>query len=338
MQPRKLNVFFAYLAYGGNGATASEVPDIRDWAVATAIKAAKDDRIDRISSKTFSDTPVDMVRNQIVETAIADRSDVLVMVDSDQKPDMYVGFDPTAKPFWDSSFDFLYEHWERGPSVIMAPYCGPPPHPIKGGMENVYAFYWANKESPDCVLPGSTTPADPLHGIGMLLDQYSRAETGRMLGIQECGAGPTGLSMWDMRAFELVRPPYFYYEWEGDGAACPHCHQVYPGKRSHKSSTEDVTATRDISLNGIQTLGYNPMFINWDAWAGHWKPRCVGKPTMIKADHVSHKLAAAVRANQRSTDRMVYVSRGDTDLNAHREAAASNGVLSNGSVESAPSP
>lgn len=299
MTERKLNVFFAFFAYGGNGGTASEVPDLREWFASVVLKIAKDDRVDELNFKTFSDTPITMTRGLAVETARLKQADVLIMVDSDQKPDMYVGVDPDAKPFWDSSFDFLYKHWEAGPTVIMAPYCGPPPHPISGGEENVYSFYWATKESPE--------NGDGTSNARFSLEQYSRYQAATMSGIQPCGAGPTGLSMWDMRAFNLVRPPYFYYEWDGENAKCQHCMQPFPGKRTHKASTEDVTATRDVSLNGIEMLGYNPVFTNWDSWAGHWKPRCVGKPIIIKADHVSKKLADAVKLGARTTDKMMYV-------------------------------
>jgi len=105
----------------------------------------------------------------------------------------------------------------------------------------------------------------------------------KMAGIQECAALPTGLIMYDMRVFELTEPktledkPWFYYEWS----------DMYA---SNKASTEDVTMTRDVSLVGTQKLGYNPVYCNWDAWAGHWKPKCVGKPVFIEANGVSDKM------------------------------------------------
>jgi uncharacterized UPF0146 family protein len=54
-----------------------------------------------------------------------------------------------------------------------------------------------------------------------------------------------------------------------------------------------VTQTRDLSLVGTTQLGYNPVFCNWDAWAGHWKPKCVGKPAILSASSVGHKLKDA---------------------------------------------
>jgi hypothetical protein len=92
-----------------------------------------------------------------------------------------------------------------------------------------------------------------------------------------------------MRVFELTEPkkegdkPWFYYEHP----------DIY---QSQKASTEDVTMTRDVSLVGTQKLGYNPVFCNWDAWAGHWKPKCVGKPVVIEAKSVSDKMKSCWEA------------------------------------------
>jgi hypothetical protein len=117
------------------------------------------------------------------------------------------------------------------------------------------------------------------------LEMYDRHTAYKMAGIQECAALPTGLIMYDMRAFELTEPrsvndkPWFYYEWNNH-----YC--------SEKASTEDVTQTRDLSMAGVQKLGYNPLYCNWDAWAGHWKPKCVGKPQIIDASGVSGLMKA----------------------------------------------
>ena len=134
----------------------------------------------------------------------------------------------------------------------------------------VYVFRWQNQQSDNA-------------NADFQLEMYDRHTAAKMAGIQECAALPTGLIMYDMRAFELTEPktdadkPWFYYEWSDRYAA-------------HKASTEDVTMTRDLSLIGTQRLGYNPVFCNWDAWAGHWKPKCVGKPVVISASGVSAKL------------------------------------------------
>jgi hypothetical protein len=211
----------------------------------------------------LADTPITMTRNRAVLMAREHGVDVLVMVDSDMKPDILAG-QPDAKPFFKSSFDFLVDHYHKGPCCIGAPYCGPPP------VECVYVFRWNNwaSENPN---------------PDFQLEMYDRHTAVKLAGIQECAALPTGLIMYDMRCFDLTEPkadndkPWFYYEWKDRYA-------------SEKASTEDVTQTRDLSLVGTQKLGYSPVYCNWDAWAGHWKPKCVSKPQVIDAKSVSSKL------------------------------------------------
>lgn len=290
MKPRELDVFFAFPAYGGNGGISSEVPDIRKWMCSILMGMKHDDRIGKITDLTVGDTPITMVRNRFVVEARKVNADVLIMVDSDMNP-MKHAREPEFKEFFSSSFDFLYEHYDKGPCVIGAPYCGPP-----GGIgsQNMYVFEWQNYGD-----WGADTPFS--------LEQVPRAMAARMRGIQEAAALPTGLIMYDMRAFELIEPSgmtrsdvldeliegkitkkealkklnegWFYYEWSDSTA-------------SGKSSTEDVTNTRDISLAGQAKLGYNPVYCNWDSPAGHWKPWCVsGRPYI----HDPEKVAASFR-------------------------------------------
>lgn len=286
MQPRKLKVAIVSFPYGGNGGTSSEHPDVRTWLLKTVIKIKADPRIEDVFHRDFNDTPITMTRNEASYWAQEVGADVLVMVDSDQAPDLYLG-QPGVKPFWDSSFDFLYSHWDKGPVAIFAPYCGPPTHPINGGFENPYVFRWVNKNT------------DHVEGE-FAISAYSRAEASYQSGLQEAAAGPTGLCMIDIRCFDHLEDPRFYYEYEGDGAECPTCHHPVPGKQTHKDSTEDVVFFRNLSQNVLAKLGYNPVFCNWDAWAGHWKPWCVGKPNDIKANQVNKQLRNAVLLGQKS--------------------------------------
>jgi hypothetical protein len=266
----KFNVGICTFSYGGNGGISSEVPDIREWMTPLVSEVRQDPRIANVKIWNLSDTPITMTRNRAVLMAREYGCDVLVMVDSDMKPDMYAG-QSDAKPFFQTSFDFLVDHYPKGPVVIGAPYCGPPP------MECVYVFRWQNHQSEH---------ANPDYQLEM----YDRNTAAKLAGIQECAALPTGLIMYDMRAFEITEPktasdkPWFYYEWSDRYAA-------------HKSSTEDVTMTRDLSLAGARLLGYNPVYCNWDAWAGHWKPKCVGKPQIIAAKDISEKLVQYARAD-----------------------------------------
>lgn len=275
---QKFNVGICTFSYGGNGGISSEVPDIREWMVPLVANASNDDRIGSIRVWNLADTPITMTRNRAVLQAREHGVDVLLMVDSDMKPDMLVGQEG-AQPFFTSSFDFLVNHYAKGPCVIGAPYCGPPP------VECVYVFRWQSMQS--------------MHpNPDFQLEMYDRHTAVKLAGIQECAALPTGLIMYDMRAFELTEPktdedkPWFYYEYKDRFQA-------------EKASTEDVTMTRDLSLVGTQKLGYNPVYCNWDAWAGHWKPKCVGKPQFIEAAHVAQKMRQSFEANVDPTVKLV---------------------------------
>lgn len=305
--PRKLKVMFAFPSYGGNGGIASEVPEVRQWMMKIMPKVKSDERIcDHVMEVTRADTPITMVRNEFVVLARKNDVDVLVMVDSDINPLRHEG-EPGVADFFESSFDFLYQHYDKGPCVIGAPYCGPP----QNRGEGCYVFEWQNYGD---------------HGdeTNFTLEMIPRMMAAKMRGIQEAAALPTGLIMYDMRAFKLIEPsgerPYdvvdkcrrgeitvdealvklhdgwFYYEWEDQTA-------------SKKASTEDVTNTRDISLAGQVVLGYNPLFANWDAPVGHWKPWCVsGRPLTHDARCVSNSLRKAVLDNTVLDEVMVDAS------------------------------
>lgn len=325
MEPRKLDLLIATFPYSGNGGIHSQAEKVSEWVYRTVDKATRDPRIERVSTAAFSDTPITMTRNHAVQTARKGGIDLLLMVDSDMWPDKRLAEgDPTAKAFWDTSFDLLYEHWEKGPLVIGAPYCGPPPR------ELAYVFQWANWESDQ--------PNDNAR-----LEMYQREQAALMTGIGECAALPTGLILFDVRAFELTTPEakneglvermlrpvqariergerlrveevenllqrtilekeaaeqsWFYYEWTDR-------------YQTHKGSTEDVTATRDISLLGFAQYGYNPLRVNWDAWAGHFKVKCVDKPSLVTATEIGKKyLRAARKPPEESARRLCFTSK-----------------------------
>jgi hypothetical protein len=203
-----------------------------------------------IQSGRLNETPVTMSRNRCVADAIERGVDILVMVDSDMGPDL---IDPTAH-WWPRALDFIARRWNEAPTVIAAPYCGPPPH------ENVYIFRWRNYQS------NNPNP-------DFALSQFTREEAAERRGIEAVAALPTGLIAIDMRVFtgfpvegELLRlpTPWFYYEWEDE-------------RQTHKSSTEDVTFTRDVALL-FGAYGLDSLFVDWDTWAVHFKPKAVGKP------------------------------------------------------------
>lgn len=281
---RKLDVMIARFPYG-----ASDHPDTTDWLAQTLGRISKDPRIGRVFSERYDDTPITMTRNKAVKDAQKAVVDVLCMVDSDMKPDAYLptnryrlGTDPDAKPFWDTSFDFLLDH--PTPCVIGAPYCGRPP------IENVFVFRWATDES--------NHP-----NVRPKLEQFSREEAAMWKGIAEVAALPTGLILYDMRAFDAIKPPYFEYEWEDETA-------------SAKGSTEDVYNTRDLSLAGVK------QYCNWDAWAGHWKMKCVGKPQPMPVDAVRASFHECITRGWNSRERIMEVQPSAELLNRAEAALA----------------
>ncbi len=270
MTPRKLNIHAAFFCYAGNGGYAAILPDIAFWWAETLVKLRKDERIEKVTYKSYSDTPITLTRNVAVETARQLGADVLLLIDSDNKPDC----EPDGKPFWESSFDFLYQHYEQGPVIVFAPYCGPPDYEVP------YVFKWTNRENDA-----------PLQ---FKLEMMSREEVTLWSGIQNVGAGPTGLMLIDMRiCTEVIDPPYFQYG--------------FNATHSEKNTTEDVFFTRNASLNGIVKLGYNPLFCNFDAWAGHAKQKMVRRPRAITADSVAETLRKAVLSGRQAGERLIEV-------------------------------
>ena len=276
MTPRKFKILIATFSYGGNGGMKSEHPDVRDWLIKSIPYLKSRPDVESVLHTELADTPITMTRNRAVLTARDAGADFLLMLDSDMAPDLYLGRDPSAKPFLETSLDYCVERYERGPHVVFSPYCGPPP------VENIYVFRWRNSES--------DTPNDEAK-----LEQFTRAEAAERAGFEAVAAAPTGLILYDMRAFELIEPRqqgdkhWFAYEWT----------DIYG---SGKASTEDVQNTRDISLAGIVKYGYNPVICNWDSWSGHWKPKCVGKPQVFTADAVGNSLRRVVEEGRLPRD------------------------------------
>lgn len=302
MEPAlKLNLLICHPSYGGNGGISSEHPSIREWALQTVPRMKADPRIGWVDTITIADTPVTYVRNRFVKIAKQRGAHLCLMVDSDQDPNKHAG-EAWYRPFWDEAFNFIYSRYHKGPHVVGAPYCGPP-----GGTENVYVFQWDNQ--------GDRGPETVYR-----LEQYTRAQAAMMSGVQEAAALPTGMILYDMRCFDLIEPSsltkrqvleqvasgtmdvrdaeaaltegYFHYEWNDQYA-------------DEKGSTEDVSNTRNIAMNGIVKLGYNPVYCAWDSWIGHWKPWNVGKPVRHMTEQIGSVFKEAVLNDVRRGERIV---------------------------------
>lgn len=235
---------------GGN----SEHPGEVNWLMNTLLFLKDDGRVSGLEHWFLNDTPVTMSRNRCIRDAIAKGVDILFMVDSDMGPDI-INPDHWFVP---AALDFIIDRWRDAPTIIAAPYCGPPP------VENVYIFRWRKYQS-DHPNPDYK------------LDQFTREEAAERSGVEAVTALPTGLIAIDMRIFTGFKtksgtvlklpPPWFYYEFTD-------------GFQSHKASTEDVTFTRDVHLM-FAAHGLDTIFVDWDAWAVHFKEKGVPKPGLI---------------------------------------------------------
>lgn len=275
-----------------------EEPETVDWLMELVSSCDRDSRLAETEVVRIADTPITMTRNDAVKRAIQGGFDLLLMVDNDMAPDCESRSrtpDPAAKPFWPVALDFVLNH--PGPCVVGAPYCGPPPDELP------YVFRWRNKES---------HTADPSDSLQM----YTREEAAAMAGVQEVAALPTGLILFDVRAFKKLPPPWFTYQYKGDGPECPGCGQAKPGLQTEKASTEDVVLTRDLSLLGI------PQYCAWDSWAGHIKRKVVRKPRPITPDAAGKKLRDAITSGRpHSNESIVQVNRGNLPRPQLRSAA-----------------
>lgn len=283
MTPRKLKLRITTYPYSGNSTGSSLTWPTAEYLIKLAVHLKTNKELQERLSDTeiakYCDTPVTAVRNKAVAEAQRDGVDVLMMLDSDMHPDVHFGEHPDAVPFFDTAFNKIYEHYEKGPLVIGAPYGGSPPH------ENMFVFKWAAN--------GNLGEEG-----GFELRQYTREEARELGGIHEVDALPTGLILYDVRAFDYIEPPYFRYEWSDE-------------TESEKASTEDVQNTRDIAAGVIAQLGYNPLLCTWSSWAGHIKNWTVKKPHKFDAHTVNETLQRAMARspnNERIVDAAQYIS------------------------------
>ncbi len=302
----KVDVLIAQFAYAGNGGVAAILPELGTWLAGLTQTLNKDDRIGRVAVKRYGDIPLTMERNRVVRDSVEGKFDIIVMLDSDNVPDLYLGRKHWAKAFWDSSFEFAYQRLLRGvPTVVAAPYCGPPPHPVNGGEENVYVFY------------GQSNRTDSGE-VSLRVEAYSREHASQMRGIQEMAAGPTGCILYTTSAFELLpidrrSDSEILAEFKSGVIDSEQCarklrmqsyfwYEFTDGWQTRKASTEDVTNTREIGMSGQLKHGEPICFCNWDAWAGHMKPHCVGMPEPIRMETISAVYQEAVLKNVKADE------------------------------------
>lgn len=280
-----VSVAVALFAYGGNGGTSSLIPELAVWFAHAYHRLKTDPRVERVGREVYSDTPIYMTRNRAVRDAIADGYDFLLMLDSDNEPDAYYGHDPSAKLFLNEPFDFAFERLKQGlPTVIAAPYCGPPPPPVsRPGVidmgEVPYLFQMTNKET---IEGGRSFPT-----------MLTRMEAARLKGIVPMWALPTGVCLFSLNSFNGPPKPYFRYEHDEDW--------------TEKRGTEDCYATRNLNLYWLSKIGQHVCYAACDSWAFHHKPKRVGKPDFVSMEEYAKEMRDAILEGRSSLEEQRHV-------------------------------
>lgn len=232
--------------------------DLLDYIVKLYGQMLHHPRINILRVATSTGYPTDRARNAAVKQAKEDGSHYALFLDNDNTPDYLLGRDAGAKPFLPTALEFALAH--DGPCFVGAPYCsGPPAQEVVVMKHREYI--------PDLV-----------GGLGKKLDKFTRDEAAVATGTERVAALPTGCLLMDLRAFDVLPPPWFYYEFKD------------PPYNTQLASTEDVACTRNADWLGI------PQFCNWDAWAGHWKAYQVEKPRPCPVDSVPRAIWEAFKA------------------------------------------
>lgn len=233
--PEKVNVLVNVFTY------ARQVGgDAFSWCCGVGPELQNHPRVENVMVSYCHGYPTDRMRNAACAQAKRDGYHLLCMIDDDMKPDLLYGHEPDAQPFLSSAINFTLAH--DGPCLVGAPYCGTPPAQEVLVMKN-------REYAPD----------QPC-GAGLKLDKYTRDEAAVLTGIQKVAALPTGCLLVDLRALDVLPPPWFAYEFDDE----PY--------NTKLASTEDIVFTRNCDWLGI------PNYCAWSSWAGHVKTFVTGKP------------------------------------------------------------
>jgi hypothetical protein len=271
-------------------------PKTAQWFYETLYKARKDPRFEKVGETHINDTPITMTRNRVFAQALEQGFDWVLMLDNDMVEQKNF---PGYKPFWDTAADFIWNN--PAPACIAAPYVGPPHH------NNIYVFRWRNFNNYD--------------GVNHQLAQFTREEAFERGGIEAVAALPTGVILYDMRAYKLRPedpgpgvPPlkglgWFYYQWEN------------PLTAAHKSATEDVAQTRDVSLWWHKVKGAG-CYCAWDSWFYHYKSGLYGKPECITIEDIGERFCKARDQLLSREFRTVTLAPAEEPIEAHEPLVA----------------
>jgi hypothetical protein len=192
--------------------------EIADWYTGKCFPALEDSGlVEAVAFTTqFRGYPVTRLRNKACATAKAAGYDYVLMLDNDNIPDIEVGHDPRAVPFFPAALEFAMAN---GPCCVGAPYGGTPP------TESCLVMKWEPIADTDLTLPGT-------------MARYSRREAATLTGFEEVAALPTGMLLIDVKALDRVPEPWFRYEFTNE-------------REYETSATEDVYFTRNLSWVGV---------------------------------------------------------------------------------------
>lgn len=306
--PEKVSILIARLSYNG-----LERVEIANWLAQTVLALDKHPRVGNVFHKPLMGYPTPRVRNQALTLCRMKRIDFLVMIDDDMVPDVHspnraVSYgnqsdDPVRaaamtdplpvmrdqQNFLPSALDFALEH--PGPCVIGAPYCAGPPE------ERVLVSRFREKEGDN---PNGAVG-------GLMLECFTRDEAATRTGFEMVSALPTGLILIDVRCTDILKPPYFEYEYTND-------------HHTDLASTEDTVFSRNCMYLGV------PQYVAWCSFAGHAKTKIVGRPRKYPITAVPLQVEAAVRErlldeqkNARPTDKFNPVAAGYLKLSVEDE-------------------
>lgn len=216
-------------------------------------------RVDEVYISYCSGYPTDRVRNGAVADAKRNRHHFMLMLDDDMMPDIGLSReyrDPQAVGFFPSAIDFALSH--DGPCCIGAPYTSSPP----------YQEVLVTKQR--------TTIPDLEDGLGLRLDKFTRDEASQLAGIQRVAALPTGCLLIDLRAIDVLPPPWFSYEYKDAPL------------NTAIASTEDTVFSRNLDWLGV------PQYCHWSAWAGHHKDFVTQRPLQSPVTDIPQSIYKAI--------------------------------------------
>lgn len=199
----------------------------------TVLKMKEDPRVERMFPIYMTGSlPIAILRNRAVAIAAGAKCDYLLMIDNDMLPDRPAG----SRPFWDTAWGFMMAR-DRGlpPATVAAPY-------LCDADEGFYSTDWRTDDR--------TAKGDDDVVLIRKEDAFARRGIGPVASTQ------TGLILYDMRAFDVIEPPWFTFDWQ---------------EPSHMfmSASEDHYQTRKSGASGC------PVYVAWDSWACHLKTQYV---------------------------------------------------------------